>query len=228
MGYKQKSLLLTILLLGSFVTATPVVAETTEVLVAQARNPELKRLLEEGRRLVNAGDYNGAIAAYQQAQKLDPKNPKIYSGIGYLYAQQGQFRLALKSYHRAIAIDKNNSDFYYAVGYIRGNLGDTKGAKEAYRRSIQLNRNNFNAYLGLGVTQTSLGDYQAAKWAYEQAIKLNQNNPRTYELMGSMFKKRRQTQQASNVLRKALSLYRVSNNWEGVNRVEALLRDIGS
>nr|WP_199331994.1 tetratricopeptide repeat protein [Anabaena lutea] len=207
-------------------TTSPLIAQA-EVLVAQARNPQLKELLEEGRRLVDTGDYNGAIALYQQAANIDPRNAKIHSGIGYLYAQQGNFQLALAAYRRAIAIDSNNSDFYYAVGYIKGNLGDTAGAKEAYRRAIQLNRGNLNAYLGLGVTQASLGDYESAKWAYEQALNLNRNNPRTYELMGSMFKQRRQTQQASSVLQKARDLYRRSNDPDGVDRVEAILREIG-
>jgi Flp pilus assembly protein TadD len=227
MVYKQTSFLVTVLLLGSVMTTTPVVAQGTETVIAQATNPRLKELLEEGRRLVDAGDYNGAIAVYQQAGQLDPRNAKIHSGIGFLYAQQGNFQLALASYRRAIAIDPNNSDFYYAIGYIKGNLRDTNGAKEAYRRAIQLNRNNFNAYLGLGASQTSLGDYEAAMWAFEEAIKLNSNNPRTYELMGAMFKQRRQTQQASNLLNKALDLYRRSNDAEGVDRVQAMLGQLG-
>lgn len=224
--YKHQSLLVTVLLLGSFITTTPVVAQA-EVVVAQARNAELKELLEEGRTQVNAGDYDGAIATYQRAAQIDPKNAKIHSGIGFLYAQQGKFQPALTAYRRAIALNPNNGDFYYAVGYIKGNLGDTKGAKEAYRRSIQLNRNNVNAYLGLGVTQTILGDYTAAAWAYEQALSLDRNNARTYELMGSMYKKRRQTRQASNVLQKARDLYRRRNDSEGLARVEAMLQELG-
>ncbi|TAE61578.1 MAG: tetratricopeptide repeat protein [Nostocales cyanobacterium] len=225
--YKQTSFLVAVLLLGSVVTVTPVMAQSSETLIAQASNPRLKELLEQGRRLVDTGDYNGAISVYQEAARLDPRNARIHSGIGYLYAQQNNFKSALDSYRRAIAIDGNNSDFYYAIGYIKGNLGDTNGAKEAYRRSIQLNRGNFNAYLGLGVTQTALGDYESAMWAYEKAIEINKNNPQIYELMGSMFKKRQQTQQASNVLRKALSLYRSSNDAEGANRVENMLREMG-
>ncbi|MEA5618436.1 tetratricopeptide repeat protein [Cronbergia sp. UHCC 0137] len=224
--YKHTSLIVTFLLLGSLVTTTPVVAKT-EVIVAQARNAELKEMLEEGRRLVDGGDYNGAIAIYQRAASIDPKNAKIHSGIGYLYAQQGNFPLALTAYHRAIALNPNNSDFYYAVAYIRGNMGDMKGAKEAYRRSIQLNRNNVNAYQGLAVTQAALGDYKSAMWAYEQAINLDQNNGLTYELMGSMLKQRRQAKQASSMLQKARNLYLRGNNPDGVVRVEALLREIG-
>jgi Flp pilus assembly protein TadD len=223
--YKPKSWLVTFLLLGSFM-ATPVVAEA-KVLVAQANNSELKQLLEEGRKLVDAGDYSGAIATYQQASKLAPKNAKIHSGIGYLYAQQGNFPQALTAYRKAIALNPNNSDFYYAVGYIKGNMGDTKGAKEAYRRAIQLNRGHVNAYLGLGVTQAALGDYESAMWAYQQAMNLDRNNARTYELIGAMYKQRKQTKPASNSLQKARDLYRRGNDVESVDRVEAMLRELG-
>jgi len=224
--YKKTSFILIVLLLGCFVTSAPVVAKP-HVLVAQANNSELKNLIEEGKRLVDSKDYNGAIAVYEQAAKLDPKNAKIHAGIGYLYTQQGNFPSALAAYRRAIAINPNNSDFYYAVGYIKSGMRDNKGAKEAYRRAIQLNRNNVNAYLGLGVSQTTLGDYQSAMWAYERAVNLDKNNPRTYELIGSMFKQRRQTPQAKKVLRKALDLYQRGNDTQGAERVQTMLQEVG-
>jgi tetratricopeptide (TPR) repeat protein len=224
--YKKTSLVLTALLLGCLFAGTPVVVKA-EILVSQANDSELKNLIEEGKRRVDSKDYNGAISVYQEAAKLDPKNARIHAGIGYLYTQQGNFSSALAAYRRAIAINPNNSEFYYAVGYIKTNTRDNRGAKEAYRRAIQLNRNNFNAYLGLGVAQASLGDYQAATWAYEQAINLDKNNPRIYELMGSMFKQRRQTTQANSVLKKALDLYRRGNDTQGADRVQTMLGEVG-
>ncbi len=224
--YKPTSFVFSVVLLGCFTFTIPSVAQA-QVLVAQAKNSELKQLLEEGRRLVDAGDYGGAIAVYQQAARLDPKNAKIHSGIGYLYAQQGNYQAALTAYRRAIAINPNNSDFYYAVAYIKANLGDTPGAKEGYRRAIQLNRNNVNAYLGLAVTQSRMGDYTAATWAYEQAINLDKNNAQTYELMGAMYKQRRQAKQANSSLQKARDLYRRRNDSDGVERVETMLRQLG-
>ncbi|MBE9050191.1 tetratricopeptide repeat protein [Nostocales cyanobacterium LEGE 11386] len=224
--YKRISLIVGVLSLGYCAITIPSVAQA-QVLVAQTSNPELKQLFEEGKRLVDANDYIGAIAVYQQAAAIEPKNAKIHSGIGYLQAQQGNFQAALASYRRAIAINPNNSDFYYAVGYIKGNLNDNNGAKEAYRRAIQLNRNNLNAYLGLGITQARLGDYTAANWAYAQAIELDKNNAQTYEFMAAMYKQRRQTKQASSVLQKARDLYQRRNDSDGVNRVEAMLRELG-
>lgn len=222
--YKRISFVLGLLVLGC-ATVIPSVAQA-QVVVVQANNAELKRLLEQGKRLVDAGDYNGAIAIYQQAAGIEPKNARIHSGIGYLYAQQGNFPAALTAYRKAIAINPNNSDFLYAVGYIKANMGDTRGAKEAYRRAIQLNRNNVNAYVGLGVTQSRMGDYESANWAFEQALKLDKNNAQTYEFMGAMYKQRRQIKQASNLLRKARDLYQRRNDADGVARVEAMLQQL--
>jgi tetratricopeptide (TPR) repeat protein len=224
--YKRISLVVGVLFLGFSAVSIPSVAQA-QVLMAQTTNPQLKRLFEEGQRLVAANDYNGAIAIYQQAAQIEPRNARIHSGIGYLYAQQGNFPPALASYRRAIAIDTNNSDFHYAVGYIKVNMGDTKGASQSYRRAIQLNRNHLNAYLGLGITQARMGDFTAANWAYEQAIKLAPNNAQTYEFMALMYKQRRQTAQANKVLQKARNLYQRRNDSAGVNRIDGMLRELG-
>lgn len=224
--YKRISLIVGVLSLGFGAVSMPRVAQA-QVLIAQTTNPQVKRMFEEGQRLVAARDYNGAIAIYKQAANIEPKNARIHSGIGYLYAQQGNFQPALAAYRRAIAIDGNNSDFHYAVGFIKVNLGDTNGAKESYRRAIQLNRNNLNAYLGLGITQARLGDFTAANWAYEEAIKLDPNNAQTYEFMALMYKQRRQTSRANNLLQKARNLYQRRNDTVGVNRIDGMLRELG-
>lgn len=224
--YKRISLIVSVLSLGFCAITVPSMAQA-QVLIAQTTNPELKQLFEEGKRLVEANDYNGAIAVYQRAANIEPRNARIHSGIGYLHAQQGNFQPALAAYQRAISIDGNNSDFFYALGYVKGNLGDTNGAKDAYRRAIQLNRNNLNAYLGLGITQARLGDFTAANWAYEEAIKLNPNNAQTYEFMAAMYKQRRQNARASELLRQARNLYQRRNDYNGVNRVEGMLRELG-
>ncbi|MDJ0735304.1 MAG: tetratricopeptide repeat protein [Nostocaceae cyanobacterium] len=225
--YKQTSFIVSILLMGSITAIVPPVAEAQISMSRKKSTTEVKRLLEEGRRLVNARDYNGALAIYQRAAALEPKNPTIFSGIGFLQAQSGNFRDALISYRRAIALNGNNSDYYYAVAYIHGNLGDMKASKEAYRKAIQLNRNNVNAYLGLMVTQSRLGNYDAAKWAYEQLLERDSKNARAHELMGSIFKKQGKRQEAILQLRKARDLYERQRKFDGANRVDGLLRTLG-
>lgn len=220
--YKHISLIFSLILLGVMEVSLPSLA------IAQTKNPEVRELFEEGRKLVQARDYNGAIALYEQAAKIEPRNAIIYSGIGYLHAQQGNFTSALSAYRQAIALDNKNSDFYYAIGYVQANLGDTHEAKEAYRRAIQLNRNHLNAYLGLGVTQAKLGNFTAATWAYEEAIKLDPNNAQTYEFMANMYQQRGQFQRTRTLLNQALTLYNRANDYNGAKRVQDMLQELGS
>ena len=197
-----------------------------KILVAQKKSTsQVRQLLNEGRRLVNSRDYNGAISVYKQAATLEPKNGSIFSGIGYLYAQQGNFSAALAAYRRAVALSPNNSDYHYAKGFISGNMGDNSKAKAAYRKAIQLNRNNVDAYLGLAAILLNLREFENAKWAFEQAIKIDPKNAQAHELKGVMLIKRGRSREAIAQLKKSLSLYETQKKWKGVRRVDSMLRD---
>ncbi len=223
--YNRTSFLVSVLLLGSFVVTMPLVTQAQEA-VPQQSSQELKGLLEEGRRLVDSGDYNGAIAIYQRAAALEPKNATISSGIGYLYALQGNFSAALQAYRRAVALNPNNSDYQYALGYVSGNLGDNKGAKEAYRRAIQANRSNVNAYIGLATVLLRLGENNNVKWAYEQAVSLDPKNPQVYELRGNILMKQGKSKDAIAAFQQARDLYEKQGKQDSVGRVEDLLRTL--
>ncbi|WP_035158598.1 tetratricopeptide repeat protein, partial [Calothrix sp. 336/3] len=186
--YTQARNVVCVLLLSSVFISVPSVVYG-EVVVAQKTNDYVKQLLDEGRRLVDSGDFNGAIAVYQQAANLEPRNASIHSGIGYAYVQQNNFPAALSAFRRASALNPNNSDFHYAIGYISGNLGDYQGAKDAYRRAIQANRGNANAYVGLATILVRLGEYVNAKWAYDQAANIDPRNPQLDELRGVILKR---------------------------------------
>ena len=98
------------MLLGSIAALAPMVA-TAEIPAAQenkskqAANQQLNKLLEQGRKLVDAGNWSGAIALYQKAAKLEKNNPRIYSGIGYLQGLKGDFSAAAVAYRQAVALE---------------------------------------------------------------------------------------------------------------------------
>lgn len=86
--------------------------------LAQANNKDrLRELLKQGRELVDAKKYQEATQVYKQAAQLDSDNPKIFSGIAYLEASQGNYQQAAAAYQRAIDLAPNNAEFYYALGH---------------------------------------------------------------------------------------------------------------
>lgn len=188
---KHTSFLFSFILIVSIATNTFTPRATAQVIVAQrANNSELKKLLDEGHRLVDAGDYNGAISIYQQAATIQPKNASIYSGIGFAYTRLNNYPAALEAFRRAAQLEPNNSNYQYALGYTSGSLNDYRTAKEAYRRAIQVNRNNIDAYIGLATILLRLGERSNAMWAYEEAAKIDPRN-----LLVSEFKNNMLTQQ---------------------------------
>ena len=225
-----------VLLLGGFADPVLPVVQAQE-LTAQSRvlqilnapsenTQQLNQLLEEGRKLVDSGDFRGAIIRYQEAASLEQNNPRIFSGIGYLQARQGNFLAAMEAYRKAIALAPNNADFHYALGYIMGNLGDNTGAATAYRRAIEVNRKHINAYLGLGVVLLRQGKYSDALWAYQRAVALNPNSARAYELKGAILARQGRSKEAIAAISHARNLYKRQGQTQGVERSEIALREL--
>ena len=225
-----------VLLLGGFADPVPPVAQAQE-LIAQSRvlqilnapsenSQQLNQLLEEGRKLVDSGNFADAIIRYQEAAGLEQNNPRIFSGIGYLEARQGNFLAAMEAYRKAIALAPNNADFHYALGYVMGNLGDNTGAATAYRHAIEVNRKHMNAYLGLGVVLLRQGKYSDALWAYQKAVSLNPNSARAYELKGAILERQGRFKEAIAAVSHARNLYKHQGQTQGVERSEASLREL--
>ncbi|NEO25898.1 MAG: tetratricopeptide repeat protein [Kamptonema sp. SIO4C4] len=181
---------------------SPVVAQTTS-----RNNEQLNDLLRRGRDLADSGNYQQAIATYQQAANLDRRNPKIYSGIGYLYAVQGRFQEAAQAYRNALFLDRNNSAFYYAYAHCLAQMGDNRNATTAYRHAIQLQPDHIDSYLGLGVVLMRQGYHDRALDVYKRVVNLNPPGGEVYGLMATALLEQNQTQSALNLLRQATQRY---------------------
>jgi tetratricopeptide (TPR) repeat protein len=152
--------------------------------IPQSFRQQIDDLLHLGLDYIEVGDYDNAIATYQQAAILDDENPKIFSGIGYLYTLQGNFLAASEAYQKALYIDPNNPDFYYALGYSLASAGKYSDAATAYYSAIGLEPENVKHYIGLGVVLLRQQDYIKAEEIYQSIIALDPNNQEAYEIMG--------------------------------------------
>ena len=63
------------------------------------------------------GDYNRAIAAYDQAIKLDPKYATAYNGRGIAYRNKGDYDRAIEDYDQAIKLNPKYTTAYNGRGY---------------------------------------------------------------------------------------------------------------
>jgi len=77
----------------------------------------------DGNALLNLGQYNKAIEAFQKAIQLKPNAAVIHNDLGYCYFLAEQIELAVAAYREAIRLQPNYVSAYNNLGtaYVRLN-----------------------------------------------------------------------------------------------------------
>jgi lipoprotein NlpI len=123
------------------------------------------------------GDYDRAIADYNEAIKRDPKFSFAYNNLGNAYRARGEDEQAIADYARAIELDPK-----FIVAYLnRGNAYYGKGNKDRafadYNAAIRLDPKSGYAYRERAIANLYAGELAKASSDIVQASKLNPADP---------------------------------------------------
>jgi len=55
------------------------------------------------------GDWEGAVAQYREAIRINPRYANAYDNLGAVLARQGKTREAVEQYRQALALDRNHA-----------------------------------------------------------------------------------------------------------------------
>ncbi len=120
-------------------------------------------------------DYQGAIANYSEAIRLNPKYAYAYLYRGVARFESRDNQGAIADYTQALKINPNFDKAYYNRGIVHDELGDNQGAITDYTQAIRINPRYANAYNNRGRNRSRVGDMQGAIADYNQALKINPN-----------------------------------------------------
>jgi tetratricopeptide (TPR) repeat protein len=150
-------------------------ARTATVAIAQANRRGFKSVASAVAK-TKKGDFQGALADYNEIVKLNPKNANAYYNRGLLKATNLQDdQGALADYDRAIKLKPTDDAPYNNRGNLKADkLKDYQGALVDYNRAIELQPKNADAYYNRGVLKhTFLNDQAGAITDLKQAVKLS-------------------------------------------------------
>jgi tetratricopeptide (TPR) repeat protein len=151
-------------------------------------------LIIKGNLRYEAGDYQGALGAYNQVLKLDPNHAEAYNRRSTVRSALGDYQGALEDLEMAKNLSLNQpqtlqptpvfpafmaeltAEDYYQRGVDKLDIGDFQGAIEEFDRVLQMKGNDATtltcrgfAYRRLGENHRAIEDLQiAAKLFYEQ------------------------------------------------------------
>lgn len=145
-------------------------AKTALETKSQSKNSDpdadlVNRGIEKGKK----GDLSGAIADFDRAIKLDPRDALAYQNRAYAKRLKKDPAGAIADYTRAIELDPNSADAYYNRGNVKTDRNDLDGAIADYDRTIELDPKYSHAFHNRAVAKKKNGDANGAEADFKRA-----------------------------------------------------------
>lgn len=147
---------------------------------AQAGDYEEKALA-----LVQAGDLPNAIAAFGQAVRLAPNDPKFRNDLANALAMNGRLAEAVVEYRRVLEARPGDAGTYMNMANALYMSRQPPEALAAYRRALQLDPNYAEAHFNLGVVLDELGQRSEAIEHWRTALRLKPNYTEAQERLSA-------------------------------------------
>jgi tetratricopeptide (TPR) repeat protein len=165
-------------------------------------------VLEENLGVVlrDAGDSDGALAAFQKAVELKPDYAGAIAAIADIHAAQGNRAQALDEYQRSLAIAPNDPKTLLNSAAALQQAGRTAEAEAQYRQVIALVPSDSAAYVDLESLYIQAGRHEDAIAMYKRAITVNPNAANAYFDLGVMFQELGQDDDALVFYKKVLQI----------------------
>jgi tetratricopeptide (TPR) repeat protein len=168
---------------------TPLSTTNTETI--QPSSFDADTYFNQGFAKSNLGDYEGAIADYNQAIKIKPDYATAYNNRGNAKHNLGDCEGAIADYNQYIKIKPDYADAYCSRGLEKSYLGDHQGAIADYNQAIKIEPDCADAYFFRGNAKAKLGDKKGAIADGNQSLQFfaQQNRMAAYQVVLSKVKK---------------------------------------
>lgn len=162
--------------------------------------------LTQGKKAMQAKNYEEAIAAFSRVIEHAPNHKEAHFSRGEAYLFANQFNEALSDFSRVIEIDPYAADAYNYRGLCYGYIGSADNAITDFDKAIELDQNFAEAYLNRGSAYVSLMNNNKARKDFDRAIKLDPKNPSIYYQRGRLNYKLKKHKSAIKDFSKAIKL----------------------
>jgi len=140
-------------------------------------------------------NIDNAIAAFNQALKIDPNYAPAYAArgeanwIGFQQFLKGNNWMdnAARDCEKALSLNKNVMEGHVCLGNVLNSTGKYGKAAEQFQSALALNPQNEDALRGLAGAYTSMGNLAGAEAAYKRAIASRPNYWGVYHWLGLFY-----------------------------------------
>jgi len=151
------------------------------------------------------GDMNLAIMEYKQAIAIEPLSVEVYTRLGSVYMQRGQYEEAQEAFNQAAQFSK-------------GSIAAPNALEEYHKIpsviALEQNYNQAANNCNLGIAYLYQGKLKEAESTFKEAINIHPQHVEAYSNLGLVYSKQNKFKEAENSYLKALEME--------PNRIEAI------
>lgn len=171
------------------------------------------------------GEYEKAIADYNEAIRLDPAEATARNGRAMAYMELERWKEALADLNEAIRLDPNSDAAYHNRGSVYEHLEQPKRALADYDKSLQINAQGVVTWNNLGALYGTLGQYDKAIENLDEAIRIDPSYYAAFVNRGVAYRDKGDLQQALKDFDEALRLN--PNSPEALMSRASVYRELG-
>ena len=135
-------------------------------------NEKFDLYFEQALILSTNGDYEEAIASYDQALKFKPDYHEAWNNRGVALADLGRIEEAIASYNQALKFKPDFHEAWYGRGIALGKLGKMNEAIASYDKALKIKPDFHEIWFNRGIALGKLGKMKEAITSYDKALKI--------------------------------------------------------
>jgi len=129
--------------------------------------------IQKGMQLTEEGKYNAGDMEFEQAAKISPNSPELFSIWGAALRMAKKFEGAKKRFARAHELSPDDEEITFNWGMTELEADHAKEAIRLFQKTVKLSPDNYMAYNMLGKAHGREKMYEEEKAAYKKAIAIN-------------------------------------------------------
>jgi tetratricopeptide (TPR) repeat protein len=152
------------------------------------------------------GRFDDAVAAVQQALRIQPNYAEGHGNLGYIYFHQGRHDEAVASYRQAIALKPTSGAFHSDLGSVLAAQEKFEEAEAVCREAVRLAPTEPGSHNNLGNALKGQGKLVEAAASYREALRLQPNFPFAHHNLGLVLAEQFKYTEAIERYREAIRL----------------------
>ena len=152
-----------------------------------ADDKRLHQLFEEGQRLKDENEPQGAVRSYQISRSIVPDDPRTLNRMGVAAYRDGRLEQAEVLIQKSIDTVPDQCEYHRNIGNVYKRMKRYGEAKESLCKALFLNPNFVDGHYDLGVLYQTINEPKKALSCYTRCLELDSRYSKAYNNAGLIY-----------------------------------------